>query len=478
MVAGINLLLIFQILYVVTIISAVIIILFENRNPQKSISWILAIIFIPFLGIILYFFFGEDHRRLRKVKKHLYHRVDLKNRSIKYLESIKQSNSKYWKLSRLLKNINNAPIIAGNKVQIFSDGKTLYDQMAKDIEEAKSHIHVLLYKIIDDEVGLWFRDILIKKAQEGVSVRVLYDDFGSIKTKKKYFREMKAGGVEVATFLPIKFPRFIRQINYRNHKKQVVIDGRISYVGGMNVANPYVYGVAWGTKKVWRDMHLRIEGSASHAIQRDFISDWHWTAKEELKDDKVYYPELEITEDNPIQIVSSGPLDIAESIANGFFEAINCAQEKIWVQTPYFIPNQQIMASLQNAAMIGLDVRVVIPAQSDNRLVDAGSFSYVKDLLIAKVKVYLYEGGFLHSKALIIDDDLLMVGSANMDVRSFDLSFETSAFVYDKQTVKRAEEIFLSDLEDSSLVTLDQWQNRPLFTKFFHSVMRLFTPLF
>lgn len=478
MLAGINFLLISEILYLVTIISAILIIILENRNPQKSISWILAILFIPILGIILYFFFGEDHRRFRKVKKNLYEGINLENKVKKDLGGVKQDNLKYWKLSRLLKNINKAPIIAGNDVQIFSDGMPMYEQMAKDIENAKNHIHVLLYKIIDDKVGLWFRDILIKKAKEGVTVRVLYDDFGSIATKKKYFREMQSQGIQVVTFLPIRFPRFIRQINYRNHKKQIVIDGKISYIGGMNVAEPYVYGVDWGTKKVWRDMHLRIEGKASHAIQRDFITDWYWTSKEELQGDEYFYPEQENYGNNPIQIVTSGPLDIGESIANGFFEAINCAQERVWVQTPYFIPNQQVMASLQNAAMIGLDVRVMMPALSDNKLVDAGSFSYIKDLLIAKVKVYLYNGGFLHSKSLIIDDDLLMVGSANMDIRSFDLSFETSAFVYDKETVVKAQQIFLRDMEDATSVTFQQWEKRPVATKLFHSIMRLFTPLF
>ncbi|MFR9165166.1 MAG: cardiolipin synthase [Dysgonomonas sp.] len=468
------LLLIFQILYIVTVIGLIGVIISENRNPQKTICWILILIFLPVIGIVIYIFFGEDHRRINSMNKKLHKNLENLPEPQFKLHDTAEIDDKYLQLEELLKRINRASLIGGNKIDFYSDGKDKFRQFFIDIENAKEHVHILYYKIMDDKIGNQLKDLLIKKAKEGVQVRVIYDDVGSIKTKKRFFREMKEGGVEVEAFLPIRFPRIARRVNYRNHRKLAVIDGSIGYVGGMNVADCYIEGVKWG---VWRDMHIRIEGQGVYGLQTTFILDWYYAHKENLNRAE-YFPKVESKGNNPLQIVSSGPVDVYESITSGFFEAINCAKRYVYMQTPYFIPTDHIIKAMQVAAMSGVEVILVIPAKSDNAFVDAGTFSFVNDLIDANVKVYLYEKGFIHSKMFVIDDYLTVVGSANMDIRSFDLDFETCAFVYDEDTALKAKEIFMNDLKDSKFVVPEEWKNRPALRRLFESIMRLLTPLF
>lgn len=470
---GAYILLIAEILFLIMIVAVICVIILENRNPLKTISWILVLIFLPVIGVILYLHFGEEHRKKYSILKKLYKGLEKDYSPVFKIESTKCYPQQYNKLVSMLQNINDAPVLGGNNIDFFSDGKEKFRQFFADIDNAKHHVHILYYKIIDDRLGQEFKQLLIKKASQGVAVRVIYDDVGSLRTKKKYFEEMKKGGVEVEPYLEVKIPRIARSINYRNHRKLAVIDGNIGYVGGMNIADCYVEGVEWGC---WRDMQIRIEGNGVKGLQKVFLLDWYFTHKS-LQQSPYYFPETEIYKDNPLQIISSGPIDKYNSIERGILQAVNGATKNVYVQTPYFIPSENILNALQTAAISGVDIHVMIPKQSDNSFVDGATYSFVKDLLNYDINVYLYSAGFLHTKCLVIDDSLTIVGSANMDVRSFELSFETNAFIYDENTATKAKDIFMKDAEDSQKVLKHEWKKRSLFRRFFESVMRLFTPL-
>jgi len=455
------------------IVAVICVIILENRNPLKTISWILVLIFLPVIGIILYLHFGEEHRKKYSILRKLYKGLEKDYSPVFEIESTKCYPQQYDKLVTMLQNINDAPVLDGSKVDFFSDGKDKFRQFFADIENAKEHIHILYYKIIDDRLGQEFKQLLIKKARQGVAVRVIYDDVGSLRTKKKYFEEMKEGGVEVEAYLEVRIPRIARSINYRNHRKLAVIDGKIGYVGGMNIADCYVEGVSWGC---WRDMQIRIEGNGVKGLQKVFLLDWYFSHKS-LPQSPHYFPQTESYGDNPLQIVSSGPIDKYNSIERGILQAVNGANKNIYIQTPYFIPSETILTALQTAAISGVDIHVMIPKRSDNFFVDGATYSFVKDLLNYGIRVYLYSAGFIHTKCLVIDDFLTIVGSANMDVRSFELSFETNAFIYDENSAMKAKDIFLKDRDDSQEVFRSEWKKRPVLRRFFESVMRLFTPL-
>lgn len=467
-------LLIIQILYVGTIIGLVTVVVSENRNPQKTITWVLVLTFLPVLGLILYLIFGEDHRRVWSVNKRMTKGLKGKSLPNYNLEEDIEPDDVYRKLKQLLKTISYAPVLDGNHVDFYSTGEDKFKQLFADIEKAKHHVHLLYYTFASDEIGTQLKDLLIRKVKENVEVRVIYDDVGCLKTKSRFFKEMEKAGVKVDCFLPIRFPYIARRVNYRNHKKIAIIDGEIGYIGGMNIADSYVKGLKWG---IWRDLSIRIHGKAVHALQVVFLLDWFYSHKETL-DSPGYYPKLPVYGKNPMQIVTSSPMFFYETLTEGFFQAITNAQRYVYIQTPYFIPSDQIIKAMQAAALSGVEVRLMIPKRSDNFLVCAASFSYIQSLLESNVKVYLYTVGFLHSKLIVIDDSLTIVGSANMDTRSFELNFEDSAFIYDAETALKAKEIFMRDLDDSYIVELERWKKRSRFKHYFDSIMRLMTPVF
>ncbi|MCD7971423.1 MAG: cardiolipin synthase [Candidatus Azobacteroides sp.] len=463
-----------QIILIIIIIQIICVIISENRNPNKTISWILILTFLPGIGLLLYFLFGEEHRKKYKIVKKLSRGLNVDALPDMHLFSSSCYPEEYEKLVRLLQTLNDALVLAGNKVSFYVDGKEKFRQFFEDISRAKHHIHILYYKIIDDKLGQEFKDILIRKAKEGIEVRVIYDDVGSLRTKKHYFSELKKEGVEVEPYLQVRIPRIARRLNYRNHRKLAVIDGIIGYIGGMNIADCYVEGVSWG---IWRDMQLRIEGKGTYGLQKVFLLDWYFAHKT-VPEIAPYFPPVEHDSDkNPLQVISSGPVDIYNCIEKGIFQAITSARKSIYIQTPYFIPSENILQALQTSAMSGVDIHIVIPKKSDNYFVDGATYSFVKDLLNYNIHVYLYCKGFIHSKCLIIDESLTISGSANMDIRSFELSFESNVFIYDKETAEEATLIFWNDVKDSLKLNLKNWLRRPLWRRFFESVMRIFTPL-
>jgi len=465
---------ILEVLLITMIVGIVFVILSENRKPQKTLSWILVLICLPVVGVLLYFIFGREHRKKHSIYKKLHRGLKFKDYPSPDINISRTHPEEYEKLVSMFSNINDAPLLSGNKIDFFASGKDKFKQLFIDIENASSHIHILYYKILDDKIGNELKDLLIRKAKQGLEVRVIYDDVGSIWTRKRFFREMENEGIEVEPYLEVRLPWIAQRANYRNHRKIAVIDGKIGYTGGMNVGDCYVDGLRWGK---WKDIQIRIEGNGAKGLQKVFLSDWYLSRKE-IPQAGNYFPEMPDSGEKPLQIVSSGPIDAYNSIEKGIIQAINSAQKSIYIQTPYFMPSESVLTALQTSSASGIEINIMLPEKSDSYFVDRTTHSYIKDLLEYNIKVYLYNGGFLHTKSIIVDDSLVSIGSANMDVRSFELSFETNAFIYDKNTALSAKDIFLEDTKESSMVRKQKWNKRPLWIRFIESIMRLFTPIF
>jgi len=468
-----TLILTIQIIYLLTVLGIVIVVISENRNPIKTVAWIMAVIFLPVVGIIWYMIFGQDVTKQHVISKRIYSR--LKRRPLSEVDTQEEFAipQEHISLITLLKNLDHTPLLGGNEVKLFTDGQDKFDSLFADIANAKNHIHVEYYALMDDEIGKKFQEALIKKAREGLEIRIIYDSFGSRKAKKEYYEEYRKAGIETVPFLKLAFPVLTSRINYRNHRKIVVIDGRIGYVGGMNVADRYIHGFEWGC---WRDTHARIEGKGVQGLQSAFLLDWYFVSQTLITSRK-YFPPLKTYGTIPMQIVDSGPLKDESGIPFGILQAIYNAKKSIFIQTPYFLPPDVMIKALHAAAIRGVDVRIMLSKRSDMPLVQLASRSYVKDMLEIGVKMYFYKKGFLHSKLMAFDDSLTLVGSANFDTRSLEQNFEIDAFIYDKNIGKEARSIFIADQHDCEQIFLKRWMKRPRRERFMESVVRLFVPL-
>lgn len=468
---------IFLVVYTLTIIGVVLVIITDNRNPLKTLPWILVLVLAPGAGLAIYFFFGQNLSKRRIISRRTRKRITTR------LEENDAAGGtgippQRLPLARLLSQTALAVPLYGSRLTPYVDGKTKMDALLEAIAGARHHIHIQYYIFSDDETGRRLRDALTAKAREGVEVRILYDDVGCTGVKKAFFEGMRAEGIEAYSFLHVKFPRFTSKVNYRNHRKIGVIDGRIGFIGGMNVADRYVLGIERGNGKRerWRDTHFRIEGSGVAGLQASFLSDWSATTKQAVGG-PAYFPAPERLTDNVMQIVPSGPLGKWRTLLQAVEYAVSRAAQRVWVETPYYLPSETLNAALQEAALAGIDVRLMLPERSDSRVVDLASHSYLDDMMQAGVKIAFYTPGFLHSKLLLIDDDLAVVGSANMDFRSFEHNFEVNAFVYDRAFNARLAAIYETDLGDCRRVTPGDWFRRPRTRRWAESFMRIFSPL-
>lgn len=466
---------IFIVLYVYTLTTTISVLLLENRNPVKSLSWVLVLLFLPGLGLFLYLIFGQNFRKRKTIsKKSLRFATNRPHVSfdIDRLNSNLMDNNQV-NLIRLLYTNSDAKAYPDNKIDILSDGKTTFDAMFNAIQNAKSHIHIEFFIFGNDKISNQLRELLIEKASSGVRVRMIYDYWGSFFLSRWYLQSLREAGVYLRPFLPLRL-RFGRsKINYRNHRKILIVDGEVGFTGGLNVADRYIFGNALG---MWRDTFVRFEGSVVHGLQQLFLMDWYFVERKLITDPK-YYPIPKKFDSNLAQIVISGPDTQWESIMQGIASAIMSATRYVYIHTPYFIPNDVIENCIQMSAMSGVDVRIMIPARSDSRLSDACTFSYMGRLLEAGVKVYQYTKGFLHSKAIVIDDFISIVGSANLDERSFNQNFEANAFIYEEKTANRLKELFFRDMQNCEELTLEAWTNRKRRQKLKESFARLFSPL-
>ena len=463
----------FNVLYVLAILSVIILLVLENRNPVKTVSWILVITFLPVIGLILYLYFGRDHRRQKKISRRSYSRLMSKPRAEYLAQESVVVPPDYRRLVMLFQNIDQSFPFGGNRVETYIDGESMLSALIEEIRKAENHIHMEYYIFNDDEVGNRVLDVLKEKAKEGVKVRVIYDDVGCWHVPSKFFRKMSDAGIEVRGFLKVHFPFFSGRVNYRNHRKLTVIDGKVGFVGGMNLADRYVKGVKWGN---WRDTHLKIEGKAVHGLQTTFLMDWYFVDQKLLTSSE-YFPKLMDVGSSVAQIVTSEPTSQWPDIMQGLVKAITGARKYFYVQTPYFLPTEPVLFALQTAALAGVDVRLMIPKKSDTVLPHLGTLSYLRDVLQAGVKVYQYQKGFIHSKLMVSDDVLVSVGSTNMDFRSFEHNFEVNAFVYDKEFAQQMKQVFIDDQADAVQVSLKEWKKRPWWERLMEGTIRLMAPL-
>ena len=467
---------IYLLLYVAIMIPAIIHVLLDNRQPAKTMAWILVLAFMPFVGIIFYIFFGQNTRKERHISDRSMDQ--LTKRSM--LEFVEQENlhlpANNKPLMNLFTNQNWAFPFKDNRVDIFTDGYEFICSLLYNIGKAQHHIHLDTYIFEDDALGYLVADALIDKAEQGVEIRVIYDDVGCWKVKDSFFERMRDAGIDVHAFMPVRFPAFTSKVNYRNHRKLCVIDGKVGFIGGMNIARRYVKGTG---KQPWRDTHLRIEGGGVYALQRAFLIDWYFVDRT-LITNRVYYPPVDIHINNSslVQVVTSSPIAPWPDIMQGYVRILLQAQKYVYMETPYFLPTEPVLFAMRTAALAGVDIRLMIPRKADAKLVEWASRSYVMEAIEAGVKVYLYMGGFNHSKLLVSDDNLCTVGSTNIDFRSFENNFEANAFFYDEEMAQRIKAIYLKDESQSILVDdVSYFVKRPFMKRLFESIVRLLSPL-
>ncbi len=460
--------------YAVTIISCVAVVLKENRNPIRSIAWVIALIFLPVVGLVFYLFFGRslrgDHMISRKNKRKIIStmapvHVDISDRHLS------PHAKNLIKLGRTLKS---AFYTENNEIEIFTSGKSKFESLRKDLERAKNSIYLQYYIFADDKIGGEIADLLIQKAKEGVDVKVLYDHVGSFGSRSKFFRRMQENGVQVRPFFRVNFPQLANRINWRNHRKIVVIDNEIAYVGGMNIADRYIYGES--EESAWRDTHFRITGDIVESMLFSFVVDWNFKNKKAPME----YPSLQgkrLSNTVGMQFISSGPMDSWDSLALYFLKAISGATKSIYIQTPYFLPTDALQHALEAAALSKIDVRIMIPAKNDSKMLQYASFSYITQCLRAGIKFYIYNPGMIHTKSIIIDDEVVLAGSTNFDYRSFENNFECSLMVYDKEFNRKMRDIFFSDMQQCTKIHFAKWKKRPLLQRTLESILRLVSPI-
>lgn len=462
-------------LYAVALLSLIVRLLLDNRQPAKTMAWLLVLVFLPVVGMVLYFFFGRNTRREKLISRQSLDQLTRRT----MLEFAEQENlhlpENYLPLMKLFGNQDGALPFKDNKVDIYTSGQEYFTALLDEIRRAVHHIHILVFIIDDDPLGRSIADALITKAQEGVEVRFIFDAVGSWHTPSAFFSRMQRAGVEVHPFMPVHFPAFTSKMNHRNHRKLCVIDGRVGFIGGMNMAERYVRGT---TRQPWRDTHLRVRGGAVYAIQRAFLVDWYFVSHT-LITDRRYYPDIDagISNNCIAQVVTSSPISPWADIMQGYVHILIEAHNYVYMESPYFIPPAPVLFALRTAALSGIDVRLMIPFRCDSRLAGWATRSYLPQVMEAGVQVYLYRPAFNHTKMLVCDDALCTCGSTNIDFRSFENDFEANIFFFDRALALRMKQVFLSDQEHCLLLNEHKHIRHPFLQRLWESVVRLLSPL-
>lgn len=459
-----------------------ILVFLESDSPAKTVAWLLVLYAFPLVGLVFYILFGQRLSKKFRLKKIKSTRVDFiqdaaytQKEILNEIGLFKNDKSKVkGRLINLLLKNSNAPFTVNNKVCVFSNGEDKFNSLLEDLKSANEHIHMEYYIIRDDEIGNSIKDILVEKAKDGVEVKIIYDSVGCWKLSKKYRKELTEAGAQVIPFYPVLFPVLSRQLNYRNHRKIIIIDGKIGYLGGINIGDEYL-----GKDEIlgyWRDTHIKIEGESVYNLQHIFLKDWYFVSKEVLNDAR-YYPRLEYYGERIVQITSSGPDSDWEAIQQAYFTMISTAESRIWIQTPYLVPDESIRMALKVAALSGIDVRIMIPSKADHLIVYWASQGNIEELVRAGVKIYTYDKGFIHSKMLLVDGISASIGTANLDIRSFKINFEVNAFIYDDTILKELEEDYIDDIRESTLIKIELHRERGNIQKLKEATGRLFSPL-
>ncbi|HEY2493137.1 MAG TPA: cardiolipin synthase [Paenibacillus sp.] len=470
------------IVLLVFIFQMITILILEFRDPSKAVAWMFIGIFIPFFGFVAYYFVAQEFKKRTKIRsrgsrlfqeirRHLWHEAAIVEKADE------MSNDEFLheeRLFNLLSHLSESPITGCNNSGVLTDGKAAYKAMLEAMETAVDHIHVEFYIFRQDVIGTKFQDVMIRKAREGVKVRVVCDGVGSYRLKGPFLQRFKDAGVGFHFFLPPFIAMLDRRINYRNHRKILIVDGKKGFLGGLNVGDDYL-GL-YPKVGYWRDTHLEIEGDAVYFLQNVFLNDWKLASGERIVDMSLF-PAHECVGEEQIQIISSGPDQTWNAVQEMCFGAITVAKERIWITTPYFIPDSSIYEGLKTAAVSGVDVRIIIPCQPDSRLVHLASLSYVEELLLAGVRFFQYRKGFVHAKIIIVDHLLASVGTANMDMRSFFCNFELTAVLFEQEPIAHLVHDFEEDLKVCSEMQLETFRHRTRLQKAEEILCRMLSPL-
>ncbi|WP_134685117.1 cardiolipin synthase [Brevibacillus migulae] len=469
---------------VMNLLLAAVLIFLERKNIAATWAWLMVLLFLPGIGFLLYLLLGQNlsKRKIYKIRdeefSHFKQQVDDQLAAMESSRYPFHDPDMQQHRDMIAMHLRNdlALYTQDNEVEIFTDADSKFERLLASINEATDHIHLLYYIFRKDHLGKKVLNALVEKAKQGVRVRILYDDIGSAGITGRFFKPLREAGGEVAAFFPSWIPFFNFRLNYRNHRKIAVIDGKIGFIGGINIGDEYL-----GKDKYlgfWRDTHLMINGSAVLLLQSRFLLDWNLATTKRFEPTAAYFPfPQEQKGKTGIQIVSSGPHSEREQIRHGYLKMIHSAQKSIYLQTPYFIPDESLLTALRIAALSGVEVKIMFPSKTDNRLVSWASSSYLGDLLKAGVRIFMYDKGFLHAKTMVVDEEIATVGTANADIRSFTLNFETNAFLYDTSLAAKLSDIFQKDLRDCQEWTWDEYRNRPLPTRLMESLARLLSPL-
>jgi len=470
-------------LYSAIIIGVIYTIIMENRNPVRTLAWILVLLLVPVIGLLFYVYFGMNYRKVKMFSmkelgdfKWLQYMSEDQKQHIKKADFLKKEDMEsVRRLMTLLLNNSKALLSRYNTVEVLNNGEETFKSIFLAISKAKKYIHLEYYIIEQGELEERLKNLLIKKAKEGVEVRVIYDDVGSWTLPYIDIQEMQEAGIQIYPFLPVRLPLFTNKVNYRNHRKIVIIDGDTGFIGGLNFADRYLHGLPG--IGIWRDTHLKIKGECVTSLQIIFLTDWYFVRQEVLLNKEQYLPNKRVDGNTVIQTVASGPDSDWTSIQQAYFTLVNLAKEYVYISTPYFMPGETTLNSLKTAAMSGVDVRIMIPYQSDSKLTYWCTNSYIEELLDAGVRVFQFRKGFNHSKVILVDGLVSSVGTANMDMRSFEQNFEVNMIIYDRNVHRKLTTDFLNDLKGCSEISIQQWKFRPKRNRIKESLARLFAPL-
>lgn len=470
----------FSFMFYTYLVGSILVVFFEEQNPERMMAWLLILILFPGFGLVAYLAFGRSFRKQRRVKQKKvegYPRwIETMNKNIQLTqkETIKPIPDISKTLIQLLKNNSGAHLLLHNEIKVMSDGVITFALMLEALEKAEHVINLEFFIVKNDELGNRFRKTLIKKASEGVEVNFLYDAVGSWRLGHHYKETLENAGVNVKAFLPVIAPFVSRNMNYRNHRKILTIDGKVGFVGGLNIGDEYL-----GKKEqfgYWRDTHLMIKGEGVYALNHIFLDDWRFSGGE-IESYEKYFPKLDIEQRTLMQIASSGPDSDKQVIKQAYFKMIASAKKSVYIESPYLVPEESLMVALKTAALSGVDVKIVIPYIADHFMVYWANQSNIQQLLESNVKVYYYKGGFIHAKTLLVDDVCASVGTANLDIRSMELNFEVNAFIYDDDVIRDLRNDFEEDLYRSEEILLEEFKKRKAYRKVLEAFGRLVSPL-
>lgn len=466
-----------SIIFLFMLTGVVLVILNDNQDSGRKIAWLLVIGILPFIGLLLYIIFGLNFRkpgifqfRNRKFLDIFEKKAGERTREILFNSDDEKSiRPEYLSLSHLLKKNSGLSVTAGNEVEIITSGGRKLEALVNDLLSARHHIHFEYFYFLKDDGSRRIKELLMKKAREGVKVRFIHENIANITIWPSYYDEMKKAGVEIVKFTdPNSF--LLSKFNYRDHRKIVVIDGKVGYTGGMNIGDDYFFR--------WRDTHMRITGNAVASLQYCFLNSWITSGGNIDGGFDEFFPlDRAIHDDKLIQIIPDEPDMEFPVLHMGALWAAHHAKKYLYIQTPYFVPPEPLMLALKSAAIQGCDVRLMVPEKADLFFMDPANKSFYQDCLEAGIRIFEKGGRFIHSKAMVSDDYLSIIGSANMDYRSLELNYEINAYIYNEEIATKNRMIFMEDIKECREIRLEDWKKRPWYRKLFQSVMRLFAPL-